>query len=173
LLELRSHADAILVGRGTLEADRMTLTVPGKEVQPLRCVISKHGELDPAHPVFTKPGGGIHLLVTGKFTGRKIPGVTVHQASLGKFCETLATELGVQRLHVEGGGQVIRALAELDAIDEFHLTLAGHTLFGGRDSATATGVPGDFLPKSVRLQLSHFEPRVEDGECFLSYTRCG
>jgi 5-amino-6-(5-phosphoribosylamino)uracil reductase/2,5-diamino-6-(ribosylamino)-4(3H)-pyrimidinone 5'-phosphate reductase len=173
LLELRSHADAILVGRGTLEADRMTLTVPGKEVQPLRCVISRHGVLDPAHPVFTKPGGGIHLLVTGKFTGRKIPGVTVHQASLGKFCETLKTELGVERLHCEGGGQTVRALAELDAIDEFHLTLAGHTLFGGRNSATATGVPGDFLPKSGRFQLSHFEPGLEDGECFLSYTRCG
>ncbi|MGL4402031.1 MAG: RibD family protein, partial [Luteolibacter sp.] len=62
LLELRGNADAILVGRGTLEADRMTLTVPGKLVQPLRCVVSRNGVLDPAHPIFTKQGGGIHLL---------------------------------------------------------------------------------------------------------------
>lgn len=151
----------------------MTLTVPGKDVQPLRCVVSRNGVLDPAHPVFTKPGGGIHLLVTGKFTGREIPGVTIHQESLEKFCETLKTTYRVERLHCEGGGQLIRALAELDVIDEFHLTIAGHTLFGGRDSATATGVPGDFLPKSATFRVSHFEPRLAEGESFLSYTRCG
>ena len=59
----------------------------------------------------------------------------------------------------------------MDAIDEFHLTLAGHTWFGGLDAATATGVPGDFLPKSVGFRVSHFEPRTVDGECFLSYLR--
>ena len=173
LLALRGDADAILVGRGTLEADQMTLTVPGKEVQPLRCIVSRNGLLDPAHPVFTKPGGGIHLLATGKSNGREIPGVTVHEASLEEFLETLKVEYRVERLHCEGGGQLVHALAELDAIDEFHLTIAGHTLFGGRDSATATGVPGDFLPKSATFRLSDFEPSLAEGEVFLSYTRCG
>lgn len=171
LLELRGNADAILVGRGTLESDRMTLTVPGKALQPLRCVVSRNGEIDPAHPVFSKPGGGIHLLVTGEFTGTVIAGVTIHRQTLAGFLETLAADYRVERLHCEGGGQLIRALAEMDAIDEFHLTLAGHSLFGGVDAVTATGVPGDFLPRSVDYQISHFEPRVADGECFLSYTR--
>jgi hypothetical protein len=43
LHELRRPADALLVGRGTLVADRMALTVPGKAVQPLRCVVSTTG----------------------------------------------------------------------------------------------------------------------------------
>jgi riboflavin biosynthesis pyrimidine reductase len=172
LLELRGDADAILVGRGTLEADRMTLTVPGKTSQPLRCIVSRTGEMDPEHPIFKKPGGAIHLLITGEFKGGEISGVTIHRGTLGEFLETLATEYHVERLHCEGGGQLIRALAALDAIDEFHVTLAGHTIFGGLDASTATGVPGDFLPASVPFRISHCEPRLAEGECFLSYTRC-
>ena len=97
--------------------------------------------------------------------------MTIHRKTLGEFLEILADESGVKHLHCEGGGQLIRALAELDVIDEFHLTLAGHTIFGGLGASTATGVDGDFLPKSIDFQISHFEPRPELGECFLSYVR--
>lgn len=76
----------------------------------------------------------------------------------------------MERLHCEGGGSLIRSLAELDAIDEFHLTWAGHTLFGGKAAPTPTGVPGAFLPASLKFELSAFEPTSE-GECFLSYRR--
>ncbi|MEY4570797.1 MAG: hypothetical protein RLZZ398_2236, partial [Verrucomicrobiota bacterium] len=65
----------------------------------------------------------------------------------------------------------VRALAELDVIDKSHLTLAGHTLFGGLAASTATGIPAEFLPKSVGFKISDFEPRPAIGECFLSYTR--
>lgn len=171
LLKLRESADALIVGRGTLEADRMTMTVPGKAVQPLRCIVSRSGEIASDHPVFQKPGGPIHLLSTRETPGPSIPGVTLHRASLAGFLETLASQLEVKHLHCEGGGALIRSLAEIDAIDEFHLTLAGHTLFGGADAPTATGIPADFLPRSLAFTLSHFEPQPVAGECFLSYRR--
>ena len=63
--QLRENADALMVGRGTLEADRMTMTVPGKSTQPLRCIVSRTGAIPPDHPLFHKAGGPIHLLVTG------------------------------------------------------------------------------------------------------------
>ena len=169
LLELRGNADAILVGRGTLESDQMTLTVPGKLKQPLRCIVSRSGEIEPSHPVFHRPGGDIHLLVTGEFSGVMNPKVTIHQQTLMEFIATLSSNFHVQSLHCEGGGQLIRALAELDVIDDFHLTLAGHTLFGGLHASTATGVPGEYLPRSLAFELTHCEPRAK--ECFLSYTR--
>ncbi len=171
LLELRENADAILVGRGTLDSDRMTMTVPGKTTQPLRCIVSRTGRMDPDYPIFSKPGGDIHLLVTGELKGGQPSGVHIHQQTIAEFLETLARKHHVKHLHCEGGGQLIRALAELDAIDEFHLTLAGHTLFGGLDAVTATGTSANFLPRSVEFQISHFEPRAAEGECFLSYTR--
>jgi riboflavin biosynthesis pyrimidine reductase len=171
LLELRESADALLVGRRTLVADRMTLTVPGKSRQPLRCIVSRSGEIPAEHPVFQKPGGPIHVLIAGEWPVVSPPGATIHRATLAGFLETLATDFGVKRLHCEGGGHLIRSLAEIDAIDEFHLTLAGHTLFGGADAPTATGVPADFLPRSLDFTLSHFDPRTDLGECFLSYRR--
>lgn len=169
LLHLRENADALLVGRGTLEADRMTMTVPGKS--PLRCIVSRSGVVSPDHPVFQKPGGDIHLLVTGNPGASPAPGVTVHHNTLAGFLSKLTADHGVKHLHCEGGGELIRSLAEIDAIDEFHLTLAGHTLFGGQHAPTATGIPAEYLPETRLFSLSHFEPRPESGECFLSYRR--
>ncbi len=171
-LKHREGVDAILVGRGTLEADHMTMTAPGN---PLRCIVSRSGKLDPTHPLFSTPGGPVHLLVTGD-EAPELPAalrdqVTVHRLTLVAFLEYLAAERGISTLHCEGGGQLIRALAEIDAIDTFHLTLAGHSLFGGLKAPTPTGVPGDFLPRSVNFRLTHFEPRPDLGECFLSYER--
>jgi len=172
LLQFRENAGALMVGRGTLEADRMTLKSPGN---PLRCVVSNSGRFDPTHPLFTTPGGRIHLLVTGDhppdLPAQLISEITIHRLTLPAFLEILATELQVTHLHCEGGGQLIRALAEIDAIDEFHLTLAGHTLFGGWKSPTTTGIPGDFLPRTADFEISYFQPRPDPGECFLSYTR--
>lgn len=179
LRELRRGADALMVGRGTLTQDRMTLTVaddgspsPG---QPLRCVVSRTGGIPAGHPLFSTPGGPIHLLVTADFAPEfsvALPaGVTVHRQTLPEFLASLATDYAVHRLHCEGGGELIASLADLDVIDEFHLTLAGHTVFGGRQAPTATGIPDRFLPAAASFSLTRFEPRPELGECFLSYTR--
>ena len=168
-LALREGVDAILVGRGTLEADRMTMTVAGASKPPLRCIVSRSGKLDLEHPIFHAAGGAIHLLVTGDAAVRPDPRVTVHRQTLLEFLHALAVDHQVGKLHCEGGGQLIRELAALDAIDDFHLTLAGHTLFGGREAPTVTGFHADYLPKSVGFDLTKFEP--QGGECFLTYTR--
>ncbi|GAA5480902.1 RibD family protein [Haloferula sargassicola] len=166
-LHLRESADALLVGRGTLEADRMTMTAPQN---PLRCVVSGKGRFDPAHPLFHTEGGPIHLL--GIYhPPTSIGGTTPHHSSLPDFLATLHRDHGVEKLHCEGGATLVRELAELDAIDEIHLTWAAHTLFGGREAPGITGPPGDFLPASRQFELTHFEPRPDLGECFLSYRR--
>lgn len=166
LLKLRENADALLVGRGTLEADRMTMKAPGN---PLRCVVSRSGRFDPTHPLFHTDGGPIHLLVTDG-SARQIPGAKIHTGSLSSFLQELA-DIGVKRLHCEGGGELARELATMDAIDEIHLTWAGHTIFGGRGASTISGVPDQFLPASREYELIEFDPRPETGECFLSYRR--
>lgn len=166
MLELRKGADALLVGRGTLEADRMTMRAAG---DPWRCVVSRSGRFDPAHPLFQAPGGPVHLLVT-EGPAPVIPGATVHRDSLAGFLAMLAAA-GIGRVHCEGGGELVFALAELDAIDEIHLTWAGHTVFSGRDAPTLGGTPTAFLPSSREYELAAFEPRPESGECFLSYRR--
>ena len=75
--KLREGADALMVGRGTLEADRMTMTAPG---DPWRCVVSRSGKFDPGHPLFHTRGGPIHLLATAG-EAPAIPGTTGHPAA--------------------------------------------------------------------------------------------
>ena len=169
--KLRQGVDALMVGRGTWETDRMTMLVRDQETQPLRCVVSRSGRFDLAHPMFAKPGGPIHLLVTGDKEAPAIPGATSHRESLALFLGTLARQHDVKRLHCEGGGDLLRELVELDALDELHLTWAGHTLFGGREAPTITGAPGAFFPSSRGFELVRFEPLEKSGECFLSYRR--
>ncbi len=152
----------------------MTLTCPGREIQPLRCVVAGSGEVPEYHPLFERAGGAIHWLVTGEppsLVLRFPAEVTVHRGTLADFLTTIKTQLGVDHVHCEGGGTLIRMLAEMDAIDELHLTLAGHTLFGGQEAPTPTGSPSDYLPKSLEFRISRFEASPGTGECFMSYRR--
>ena len=167
LVDLRVGADALMVGRGTLEKDQMTLRAPG---HPLRCVVSRRGPFDAKHPLFAKEGGAIHLLGTETMPD-PVAGASVHHASLESFLQTLANEYGVKRLHCEGGGQLVGDLMRLDVVDEIHLTWAGHRLFGGHEVPGISGQPGEFMPDSRRYELTHFESRDDLGECFLSYVR--
>ncbi|HVJ45428.1 MAG TPA: dihydrofolate reductase family protein, partial [Luteolibacter sp.] len=103
---LRKDADALMVGRATWQKDRMTMGAPGN---PLRCIVSRSGGLDASHPIFSEPGGAIHLLVTGNPEATAPEGVTVHHGDLTTFLDELATRWHVKHLHCEGGGELIRS----------------------------------------------------------------
>lgn len=171
LLALRRGVDALMVGHGTLKADRMTLTVASSLPQPLRCIVSRDGQLDPEHPVFTTQGGPIHLLCTHTHPRNPPTNAVIHRESLREFLATLKGGLGIEKLHCEGGGELVRSLAEIDAIDEFHLTVAGHTVFGGFSAPCPTGLPGSPLGEALGFELSVCDPSPATGECFLTYTR--
>ena len=178
LLEIRGRADALLVGRGTLEMDNMSLTIPPElkpPRQPLRCIASRTGKINLGHRVFHSVGGPLHLLATAAPEDYdpapyEAAGATVHCCSLPEFLQVLANEYQVKTLLCEGGGTLARSFAELDALDEIHLTWAGHTLFGGAEAPTITGALGKHLPASLEFELTHFEP-LDNDECFLSYRR--
>lgn len=171
LIALRKSADALLIGRGTWDADQMTMTIPGAAQQPMRCIVSRQGKLDANHPIFTREGGAIHLLILGDAVPDVPECVTIHRCAIRQFLETLEHDYGVRHVHCEGGGELARALADDDLIDEIHLTWAGHTLFGGRFAPTLTGIPSDLLPASLQFELSSFEAHPSTGECFLSWKR--
>lgn len=175
LVRLRRGVDALLVGRGTLEADRMTLTVAGQQQQPMRCIVSRHGRLDPMHPLFHRDGGGIHLLATEAAHADDVEapdGVVVHTGGLESFLEAMAVSHGVETMHCEGGGALVHALAVLDVIDELHLTIVGHLVIGGHASPTITGTAADFLPASRGFRLAEWSDGT-NGECYVTWRREG
>lgn len=178
LLQIRLRADAILVGRGTLEADEMSMTIPAElnpSKQPLRCIISRSGKFDTGHKVFHSLGGKIHLVATEppadltKDSYRE-HGAQFHHLSLPEFLAYAKTTLGIETLLCEGGGSLVKDLFALDAIDEINLTIAGHSLIGGKGAPTITGIPKNFLPASRRFEITHFEP-TKESELFATWMR--
>lgn len=168
LREIRNQADAILVGRGTLEADQMTLTAP--KGNPWRCVISRSGNFDAEHPLFHSEGGPRHLIVDSEESLPDLP-ANIHRMNLASWLNTLRENPNINTLLCEGGGQLTKELFLLDLVDEINLTWAPHTLLGGAGAPTLTGLPGEFLPSSRSYQLVECQP-AGDGEVFIKYQRC-
>ncbi len=186
LLRIRSLGDALIVGRGTLEADAMSMNLPikalqkqrrarGQSVEPIRAVLSNSGHFDPTWKLF-QAGTAERIL----FTTERMPAAlrdelrskaTLHLAT-GDAVDTagvlrfLHTERAVRTLVCEGGPSLLRTLIELDALDELYLTRAP-LVFGGAEAPTVTGTNPDFLRRITRTKLVSLD--VHAGEAFCHY----
>lgn len=173
LWEIRKEADALMVGRGTLEADNMSMTIAAEaqpDRQPIRIIVSRTGGFSYDHPVFHTPGGDLHLLTTDISITSPAPEVTTHHMALPAFLRHCEEKLGIQTLLCEGGGELVRSIVELNAVTDIHLTLAGHTLIGGKLAPSILGKLSKYLPESQHFTLSHFQ-EIPEGELFLSYVK--
>lgn len=68
----------------------------------------------------------------------------------------------------EGGGEVLRALAETDSIEEIEVEIFPQIL-GGAKASTLTGPPGEFLPKPLDFRMTSM--KVVEGRCVATYRR--
>jgi len=154
---LRSRFDAILVGRGTVEADDPELTsrLPGlEERSPVRMVLDSEDRIAQDRRVFSGPARTWILTAAGEESEAgsvrrlKAPrgpgGLDLHACLL-----RLADE-GITWLLVEGGAHVARSLWEADLIDEIILFRSPVAL-GGRIVPALAG-----LPVSALLRCSRF-----------------
>ena len=121
--DLRASCDAILVGAGTVRADNPRLLVrdparraarvaKGKTPSPLRVVLARTSEPDPAAAVFTAEGAETLVIRSDESGG-----------GLGSVLDQLAAR-GIRRLMVEGGAAVLSAFMAQDLADELHLATA-------------------------------------------------
>ncbi|MBV9999107.1 MAG: RibD family protein [Verrucomicrobia bacterium] len=186
LLEIRSLGDAIMVGRGTLEKDRMTMGMPDAELRrerkdrgqteyPLRVILSGSGKLDLNLPVFGQKFSPI-LLFTGSSIETEVPWpdhVRVHRSERDwqdpdQVLSFLYAEYGVRTLVCEGGPTLIRALAQRDLIDEIYATIVPK-LFGGEHAPGLLGISDAFLSASRAYRMMNLE--VHGDEAYLHYRR--
>lgn len=179
LLELRCNADAVLVGKKTLEADSMRLTVPDQVLAgrkpPLRCVVSKTGIWDQSHVLFEASSNDNvanteTLLFTIGNKSQEVENATSIKMSSLEATLNFLVEKGVRRLHCEGGGNLLKQLFKLDCVDELNITWVGSKCFGGEGAPTISGEIGEYLSSTLHYKLIDFEVG-EDGECFLKYSR--
>ncbi len=182
---LRAEADAILLGAGTLRADNPVWHVRTPEMQeyrrtrgqradPLRVVVTASGRIDPDSRFFQDSAD--RIIVTTEqapaerfeaFAGKtELWRIGREQVDLPALLAKLA-ERGIDRLLVEGGGELNWGLVRDDLVDELHVTIAP-VLLGGRDAPTL--LEGLGLPMKQRRKLRLEQARREGDELFCRWT---
>ena len=185
LREVRSHADAILVGARTIIADDPTFTEHGKYRElrlkhglapnPIKAVVSGSGSVPETARMFQPNGAPALVFVTERISPSRLAALKqvaeVHCAGettvdFRRVVEILGEAYQVKQLLVEGGGRVNFDLFQAGLIDEVYLTLCPK-IIGGRD--VTTGVEGDGFDFLDIVDLELLGERTVDHEIFLHY----
>jgi diaminohydroxyphosphoribosylaminopyrimidine deaminase/5-amino-6-(5-phosphoribosylamino)uracil reductase len=152
---LRDRHDAILIGRRTLAQDDPSLTtrhVPNGR-DPVRVVLDPRGEIRPDAKVLTQPSDAPTWVVCGHETSQQLAGrlpapheiIPLPLDEAGRLpLEALLRELArreIMTVLVEGGGETLGTLFDLDLVDRVVAFVAPRVV-GGRDAPTAVGGRG-------------------------------
>ena len=182
----RAEADAVLVGAGTLRADNPPLHVRDPEMQAYRAslgkppgllnvVVSASARMDPKGRFFTEPEAAGRIVATverASASRREALAAVAEVWVLGEERVDLRELLrrlkarGVERLLVEGGGDLNWSFIRDDLLDELYVTLAP-ALLGGYSAPTICDGEGLAMADRRRLTLLHSE--VVDGEIYCRY----
>ena len=176
---LRSKADAVMVGAGTLRSERISLGLdePADGPQPLAVVATGTGNvplesnliLHESQEVLLLLPENLHVPRYGYESARslRVPRDPSGNMDLREALKRLKNEHAVDLLLVEGGPTLNHALASRGLADELFLTLAPK-LLGGEGSDSATVLGGAPLPpeaSSPKLLSGH----LAGDELFLRY----
>jgi diaminohydroxyphosphoribosylaminopyrimidine deaminase / 5-amino-6-(5-phosphoribosylamino)uracil reductase len=148
---LRSGFDAILVGRGTIEADdpQLTCRLPGLENRsPIRVVLDSGRRVRSDAKVFEGVVPTWVFTAVDDHQGDETPMFRIPRTGdgldLNACLNRLAAE-GITRLLVEGGALIARSFLEADLVDEVMLFRSSQPL------------GGDLVPALAGLPLSYIE----------------
>lgn len=187
--KLRASVDAIVVGISTILADDPRLTVRlVKGKNPVRVIVDSKGRI-PIDSQIMRAASKIKTIVavTDQAPKEKIHkledmGAQVLIISEGKRGESAAVPRGVNlkelfrrlgktglnRILVEGGGELNWSILRLGLVDELVVTVAPK-IAGGRLATTLVEGDGfDEMAQSIRLNLQKVE-RKKTGELLLHY----
>jgi riboflavin biosynthesis pyrimidine reductase len=178
LRELRTGADAILVGTGTLKAERYANLLDGDQrahraalglpQHPLVVTISRRLTLPVEVPLFHEPGRRILVFTesdrSAPHVGADLEVVRFAPGTLD-LTRVLASlgERGVRGVVCEGGPSLLRELIAQGGLDDVLLTVAPLLVAGDAPSI----LEGPELPEPARLLLR--EVHRADDHVFLHY----
>jgi riboflavin-specific deaminase-like protein len=156
LVGLRTKVDAVMIGAGTMRAERYGRIIRDPEKRsrrdrellahdPLMVIVSGRLDLPWDAPLFTE-GGGRVLVCTS--SDAEPPEVATslrvvrrpHPIDLADLLRQLRTERGVRALLCEGGPRLHAELIEAGLVDEMFVTHAPK-LAGGQGPTMAEGLP--------------------------------
>jgi 5-amino-6-(5-phosphoribosylamino)uracil reductase len=160
---LRERVDAVLIGPGTLAAERYKRMLPaeerrdwrlrmGRPAEPLAVTVSRSGNVPRDIPLFADAPDRVRI-----FEGS--------DTELVDVLRLLRQQNGVESLLCEGGPMLFGALLRAGLVDELFLTLAPMLAGGGASGPAVVSGPPPEAP--VGLQLASV--LEYDGALFLRY----
>lgn len=188
--QLRSEADAVIVGAGTIRSEDPPLHIrdparrhqrreAGRPEELIVVVVSASGRIDPAARFLRDPAAARYLAVPEDLPDdaltRLAPAIDAGTLSVlrlgsgGVDLRALVARLaqrGCRTLLCEGGGELLASLLAADLLDELRVTLCP-TLIGGRQAPTLVGGEGWPLAQRRLLQLVSCEQKGD--ELYLHY----
>jgi predicted DsbA family dithiol-disulfide isomerase/riboflavin biosynthesis pyrimidine reductase len=166
LRRLVDHADAVLLGAGTLRATPASWSPAVRH----RVVLTASGRIEGNHG-FLGSGGivaGPHAALEGLPEGIERWGFDGEGADPIELLRRLRVEKGVRRLLVLGGSEINGMLLGLEVVDELFLTLAPKVKLGRGVPTYAGGEP---LPRGRIQQFRLVEHHRVGDELFVRYRR--
>jgi riboflavin-specific deaminase-like protein len=158
MVQLRSLADAVMIGAGTLRVDPFAPSIPGRERQPLAVVVSRTCQLPLGNQFFAHPGGRL-VATTARAAPAAVSAVRAAGAEVEVFGDAdvdvdrllgALRERGIRFLLCEGGPMLAGQLLARRIVDELFLTHA--TLITAEAGARRLFDGGPAPAGTVRLE---------------------
>ena len=183
-----SLVDGVIFGANTLRAYGTTLSLSNPQLidarknrcqslQPVQIVVSASGDFNTVRQFFQQPVP--RWLLTIPITARKWQNKSeferiINTPSVGESNSSIdwlsafeqLSELGLTKLAVLGGGELVASLIELNLIDELWLTICP-IILGGYNAPTPVGGRGFLQSAGKKLKL--LEVKQVESEIFLHY----
>ncbi|MFH0967699.1 MAG: 2,5-diamino-6-(ribosylamino)-4(3H)-pyrimidinone 5'-phosphate reductase [Methanobacteriota archaeon] len=178
---IKSGADAIMVGIGTVLADNPSLTVKsperigdrlslGRPEHPIRVVVDSKGRTPPDAKILHKGPGRRIIAVSGEAPDERLnllkPFADIittgdTEVDLHILLERLG-EQGIGRLMVEGGGTLIAALFRSGLVDQLSMFIGNIIIGGGEAPTLADGYGLIKEDEFTKLELISVQP-IDEG----------
>ncbi len=178
LVGLRTKVDAVMIGAGTMRAERYGRVLADSEKRsrrerhglphdPLMVIVSGRLDLPWDAPLFTDGGGRVLIFTSSDAEPPQTPTpvrVVHHQGrvDIAAALRHLRVERGVRAVLCEGGPRLHAQLIDAGLVDELFVTHAPK-LAGGEGPGLAVGLPEAERPLELAWLLE------EDGELFARY----
>jgi riboflavin-specific deaminase-like protein len=179
---LRANSDAVMIGAGTLRAEKLSLGLdPSESVPPLAIIVTDTGNVPLEENLVVEGGQEVLLLLSAAVPQRAVerlrkvaqvmraPADPMGAVDLDGALQILRAERGVESLVVEGGPGLNHALISRNLVDELFLTVAPE-LLGGTPAQTLTLLRGPEIPSRDRPALELVSIHLADDELFLRYS---
>ena len=180
---LRALTDAVMIGAGTLRAEKLSLAVPenlaqtreahGLDPQPLAILVTETGDVPLQTNLLGLLPDNLLILASPETPQARLTALSSYASvevvlDLNSALEALKGRYGVDVLLVEGGPALNHALVRNGLVDELFLTLAPKLLGGERPKAL-TILEGPSLSHQQSPKPELISVHLFGDELFLRY----